>query len=285
MTKKKSEPNPIEEAIGERAKDPKAQEKFTKEYQTEPIGSIPDEPSPQEMLTLEELNRQTEERYQDQYPEEKIDQMMAQTEKEATVFHVVPKVPIIPVLKPDPQPVTENSSQESPPQKTESDERSEKAFEITKNIKKTNEQTLQEVNSGLSLEEEQMQKKMFGDKIVSPAEDIELTALRKFIIGTGFVLSGVSYHIVALCSQAMMIPSTTTWDFKDRANVPDMVLALLRQPGYIEGIWPTLKVVMGTNIGNETWTAGIATTLAFFDTVRMLPVLKEMKVLEDEKKS
>ena len=117
------------------------------------------------------------------------------------------------------------------------------------------------------------------------AEDIELTALRKFIMSSGFVLSTVAYHIVSLCSQPMMIPSTTTWDFKDRANVPDMVFALLKQPGYIEGIWPALKVVMGTNIGNETWTAGIATTLAFFDTVRMLPVLKEMKALEDEKKS
>ena len=120
-----------------------------------------------------------------------------------------------------------------------------------------------------------------GLELQTPVEDVELTALRKFIMSTGVVLSTVAYHIVSLCSQPMMVPSTTTWDFKDRANVPDMVFALLKQPGYIEGIWPALKVVMGTNIGNETWTAGIATTLAFFDTVKMLPVLKEMRVLED----
>jgi hypothetical protein len=61
-----------------------------------------------------------------------------------------------------------------------------------------------------------------------------------------------------------------------------MVLALLNQPGYIEGIWPSLKIVMGSNAGNSAWTAGIATTIAFFDVIRTLPALKE---LDNAKKS
>ena len=115
-----------------------------------------------------------------------------------------------------------------------------------------------------------------------PAEDIELTALRKYILEDGFVLATVAFHIVALCAQPMTTPSTTMWDFKDRAEIPAMVLALLNQPGYLEGIWPSLKIVMSSNKGNAAWCAGIATTIAFFDVVRTLPALKE---LQNEEKS
>ena len=117
----------------------------------------------------------------------------------------------------------------------------------------------------------------------NPVEDVELTALRKYILEDGFVVATVAFHIVSLCAQPMTTPSTTTWDFKDRAMIPDMVLALLNQPSYIEGIWPSLKIVMGSNVGNPAWCAGIATTIAFFDVVRSLPALKELKKLKNEK--
>lgn len=110
-----------------------------------------------------------------------------------------------------------------------------------------------------------------------PAEDVELTALKKYIREDGFVLSTVAFHIVTLCAQPMVTPSTTTWEFAERAEIPAMVLALLNQPGYIEGIWPSLRIVMGSNKGNAAWTAGIATTIAFFDVVRTLPAIEELK--------
>ena len=110
-----------------------------------------------------------------------------------------------------------------------------------------------------------------------PAEDVELIALRKYILEDGFVLATVAFHIVSLCAQPMTTPSTTMWAFKDRAFIPDMVLALLNQPGYLEGIWPSLKIVMSSNAGNPAWCAGIATTIAFFDCIRTLPALKELQ--------
>jgi len=110
-----------------------------------------------------------------------------------------------------------------------------------------------------------------------PAEEVELTNLKKYILEDGFVLSTVAFHIRTLCAEPLTTPSTTTWDFVDRALVPDMVFALLNQPGYLEGIWPSLRIVMGSNKGNSAWTAGIATTIAFFDTIRVLPSLKELK--------
>ncbi len=118
--------------------------------------------------------------------------------------------------------------------------------------------------------------------IFLPAEDSHLTALRDYIFENGFVVSAVAFHIVTLCSQPLVTTSTTTWDFWDRANIPGMVFTLLRQPGYIEGIWPSLKIVMGSNTGNSAWSAGIAMTIAFFDVIRTLPILKEM---DNEEKS
>lgn len=252
MTKpKKPELNPIEEAIGERAKDPTAVEKYKAEYETEPIPQspeqIPDEPSPQEMVDLEELNRRTEERLLNN--DRILDEKLTQEEKRI----LSQKKPTTPVSKPDlpPQAVT-TCSQAYPPQKTEK----------------------------LTMAELLGQKMNEATKI--SAEDKELTALRKYILEDGFTVAAVAFHIVTLCAQPMTTPSTTTWAFVDRANIPDMVHALLNQPGYIEGVWPSLKIVMGTNVGNAAWCSGILMTIAFFDTIRMLPMLKELKEIEND---
>ena len=279
---------PIEEAIGDRTK-PKP------EFQEEPIpqpleqAQIPDEPSPSEMLTLEELNRQTEERLQEpdgiRFPQEPVATM------------VTPKSQI-PVSKRDLQPATKTSFQESPPQVT-----LDSVKDANQRQNKINEESLPPQEKGEGLWDwvcpdcnervtgpicqckKGPQFKVGGTPVLTekaeyispPAEDIELTALRKYILEDGFVLATVSFHIVTLCAEPMTTPSTTTWDYKDRANIPDMVLALLNQPGYLEGIWPSLKIVMGSNAGNAAWTAGISTTIAFFDVIRTLPALKELQ--------
>lgn len=105
------------------------------------------------------------------------------------------------------------------------------------------------------------------------AEDKDLIELKKHIFDNGFTVAGVAMHIVMLCSQPLVTPATPDWDFIDRAKIPDAVLAFLKTPGYIEGMWPSLKIVMGTNIGNTSWTAEIAITLAYFDFIRILPTL------------
>ncbi len=259
MTNKKSEPNPIEKAIGDRAtkgketSDPKVV-KTGDPYQTSgenqiPIRQspkqIPDEPSPSEMQTLEELNWITVERLQDQFTG-------------GPIGIGTPKSPLIPVLKQGLTAATKTSTPESPPQGIEEIDEYQDAekgpqFELSKEIS------------------------VRGCSLNFPAEDIELTNLKKYILEDGFVVATVAFHIVSLCAEPLMTHSTTMWDFKDRANIPDMVFALLNQPGYLEGIWPSLKIVMGSNAGNSAWSAGISTTIAFFDVVRTLPALKELQ--------
>jgi len=268
---KKTNPNPIEEAIGDRARP-----------------QTSDEPSPSEMLTLEELNRQTEERLQDQYPEENL----TQEEQRVLTSQRVPTIPLptihptittekgtlIPVSKPVPPPATKTSSPESPPQKNDG-EMPVTAHNSPRNWDEPEtppQDKDADLKKALTIIHETVKK--------SPAEDVEFTALKKYILEDGFVLSTVAFHIVSLCAEPLTTPSTTTWDFVDRAFIPDMVLALLNQPGYLEGIWPSLKIVMGSNAGNAAWTAGISTTIAFFDVIRTLPAIKELKN-ETEKKS
>jgi len=166
--------------------------------------------------------------------------------------------------------VTETSSPESPPQKIN------KIDEIQDHDRYVDQYNKTAEKLGIPKIDEETTLQM-NCKHCVPAEDVELTALKKYIREDGFVVSTVAFHIVTLCAQPMVTPSTTTWDFADRANVPEMVYTLLNQPGYLEGIWPSLKIVMADNKGNEAWCAGIATTIAFFDVIRTLPILKELK--------
>ncbi|KKK57079.1 hypothetical protein LCGC14_3058110, partial [marine sediment metagenome] len=93
-------------------------------------------------------------------------------------------------------------------------------------------------------------------------------------------MSGGGIYEQALC---LVTPVSPDWGFNDRALIPDMVYQLLKTPGYLEGIWPSLSIVMGTNKGNTAWSASIATTIAFFDIIRTLPVLVESKKPKEEK--
>jgi hypothetical protein len=104
-------------------------------------------------------------------------------------------------------------------------------------------------------------------------EDLELTKLKKYIFDNGFTESAVAMHIALLCSQPLVIPSTPGWDYHTPADIPKSVFTLLKTPGYLEGIWPSLRIIMGSNKSNEAWTASIATTVALFDVIRTLPVL------------
>ena len=140
---------------------------------------------------------------------------------------------------------------------------------------------IEEVQEAI-IEKEFKEYTLRGPVVLPPAEDKDLTVLKAYILDNGFVVATVAMHIRMLCTSAMTTPSTTGWDFADRANIPDLVFALLHQPGYLEEIWPSLSIIMSDNKANPAWTAGISMTIAFFDIIRTLPMLKE---LENEEKS
>lgn len=299
---KKPEPNPIEKAIGNRVK--KDVQKAARDVIQEnplPLEQTPEKSSPQKMSEqgkqelrnlpipedLEEMNRQTEERL-----------LYADVMCETLNLNPEPRTPYpTPASKPDLQPVTETSTPESrPPQKIEKrlppDSFDAAPAENCQSSQATGSgETILDLHASELLErdgppreytqeeaEEAQQaiedsslrgKKYFDDK--------DLTALKAYILDNGFVVATVAMHIRMLCTSAMTTPSTTDWDFADRANIPDLVFALLHQPGYLEGIWPSLSIIMSDNKANPAWAAGISITIAFFDLIKTLPVLKELK--------
>ena len=109
-----------------------------------------------------------------------------------------------------------------------------------------------------------------------PAEvDPDLKALVEYIREDGFVVSVVAMNIQVICAQPIVSPTTTTWDLPGSLEIPTFVFKLLTTEGYVESIWPSLKIMMGLSSANAAWASGVACTIAFFDVVKTLPHLKD----------
>jgi len=111
-----------------------------------------------------------------------------------------------------------------------------------------------------------------------PAEkDPELVKFMEYVWGDGFVLSSVAYQLNVVCGNPQVVPSLNQWDIpkgiEKGLEIPMMVYRLMMVEDYLKGIWPVLKVLMGSNIGNAVWTANVAVTVALFDVAKLLPLI------------
>jgi hypothetical protein len=105
-----------------------------------------------------------------------------------------------------------------------------------------------------------------------PAEDIELIKFMEYLDGDNFAYSSVAFQLRAICGNPQVIPVMSQWQIPPALDVTRLVYDILLSPGYIESIWPVLKILLGTNIGNSVWTGNIATTLAVFDAMKLFPL-------------
>ena len=236
--------NPIEKAVGKRATNP-PQKETTVQLSTETTVHNGDVPTPEEIMDLESLNQET------------VDLLAQQDPLEAPGGleppKIFPKLPtttkIPPVLKPKDQTVTTTSSPESlePPQV------------------------------------EKVEVPPFADKLVNPetgetqllppAEDPQLVLLRDYILSNGFNEACVAMHLSVICAQPLVVPSITTWAMPHYERIPAIVHKTLASSGFIETIFPALKVIMGDNLANLQWSSGIAISLTFFSVIQTLPYL------------
>ena len=283
---KKEKTNPIENAVGKRGQEP-PQEKMPpfpipdgiKKARQQILAGAAAEISDSEMMNLEGLQAETEERLQARIPETTPSPPKMQvattpgivlpppgTEESAartgqTTSTLVPK--------PGDQFVIENSSQESPQSQTENEDedtpRSFSSAELSPFVADAVAETQNELGA--------------------PAEEKQLVALKEHIASQGFNIATVGAHINILCSQPMVVPSITTWGFRGWHNLPEAVYLILVEPGFLDAIYPALKIVMGSNIGNVIWTSSIATTLAFFSIIQTLPFVLEAEKAKNEKDS
>jgi hypothetical protein len=109
-----------------------------------------------------------------------------------------------------------------------------------------------------------------------PAEEKELEALKGFIKSDSFNVSTVGHMINTICSQPRGLPYVHTWVVPKGCDIPLYVYTIVTTDGYVDALWPCLKMVMGTNIGNAFWTASVAVSAALNDAIRFLPVVESM---------
>jgi len=239
-------------------------------------------------MGLEELQRQTEERLLSaDSPEEALAAFNSPQRQLIPKEHQMVKMPgltaedqaMIPpkmtthVSKSAHQPATEDSTLESPKKKTHTEYECTGCGTIYGKEDALDESNKCAICGAVAARTVKLQEKLEAESTKTPTEELDLIKLRNYIFSENFTVAGVAMHIIVLCGQPLVVPATPTWAFSNNAGIPELVHATLKQPGYIEGIWPSLRVVMGTNISNETWSAGIATTIAFFDVIRVLPAL------------
>jgi hypothetical protein len=173
-------------------------------------------------------------------PEQTEDEIVAQAISEAGVETMlqdnVPLVNQAPALNIDPPDVTLTSTLELPPQIT--------------------------------------QKQKIETPPLGGGINRDFVALRDFILGDSFGKNYVQRILTEICSQAQGLPYIQTWDISKYFDVERTILGCLRGEGFLERIWPSLQRVMGTNIGNVSWTSKVATSIALYDLIGMLSVLE-----------
>jgi hypothetical protein len=172
-----------------------------------------------------------------------------------------------PVSTIDPQAAITISSQESvEPTLAESEslEQTEKSVEDSEILSpELSEKAQAVVDKGLKLVTDAIQNQV--DK-----EDPALSRIKRYFGDGHYTYAVAAAQLAAICSNPSVMPLTTQWSEGYLDKLPKMLSEVLLNPGYLDSIWPQLKLVMGTSIGNVTWAAQIATSIAFFDLLKIL---------------
>jgi len=119
--------------------------------------------------------------------------------------------------------------------------------------------------------------KLLEERAKAIQDDSNLVSLKEFIRGESYNSNWVTHHIGNICAVPQVIPAISTWITTKPLDVPQAVYNVIVADGYIDSIWPALSVLMGSSLGNISWTASVATTIALFDVIKAIPVLNQMQ--------
>jgi len=105
--------------------------------------------------------------------------------------------------------------------------------------------------------------------------DVDLQRLKDYVQGEEYSINWVRLHLSNLGRIPNVIPVMTLWDIPTWKDIPEDVYNVVMTDGYLENIWPSLRMIMGSSRDNLYWTAGVLTTMALFDAIRMLATCGE----------
>lgn len=71
------------------------------------------------------------------------------------------------------------------------------------------------------------------------------------------------------------IPIPTRWQLPQGIDIEDLVWRQVQTEKFIDEIWPSVVMMLGDDIPNFEWAAQVATVLALFNLIRVLPIAIE----------
>jgi hypothetical protein len=104
-----------------------------------------------------------------------------------------------------------------------------------------------------------------------PRKNENLRRLIDFVNGEMYSINWVRMHLMHISRIPNALPSPTLWKIPGNLEVAKLVYDVVLSPGYVENLWPTLEILMGSSVDSTEWCAGVLTTLALFDSIRLLP--------------
>ena len=108
--------------------------------------------------------------------------------------------------------------------------------------------------------------------------DLPLRRLKVYITSGEYSVTWVQLHITSISSFPRVLPTPTIWDIPNDYDVAKLVYGVVLQPGFIDTVWPYLRLLLGSSKDNVNWAAGVLTTIALFQAIQLLPhIIKKDK--------
>ena len=135
----------------------------------------------------------------------------------------------------------------------------------------TSETTSQPLNQNLktrTLEE------LYGQSPAEKPEDIRLRRFKEYI-ETEWGPAAVTMQLRALFGNGYPpIPPPQRWTLGPYyTNLEQLIWEQVQTESFIEEIWPSVQMLLGDDVCNSMWAAQVATTLALFNLIRILPLM------------
>jgi len=104
---------------------------------------------------------------------------------------------------------------------------------------------------------------------------IGLVRLKEYI-RLNWTPTAVALHIQhVFMGSPIICPPYILWAVPNTIDIPTIIHAYMTRDDYLEDIWPSLSILLTNSITNLPWAASVATSIALFDVIRLLPVMLE----------
>ena len=135
----------------------------------------------------------------------------------------------------------------------------------------TDPQPADETSTPESLEEEKEEDVEQCIKEITRQEDSNLRRLIDYVMGEEFNQNWILLHLSHISRVPSFIPSPSLWELPDGIDISNLIYDIVTTKGYIENIFPSLKIVLSSSVDNIAWGAGVLVSFAIFDALRILP--------------